>query len=74
MLEDLLFHDSSAFSEDPQSLLCIHCEDDMIKNVYRPVCKPQLDLSILLAHATLDWGIKMGMVILGYCFQESVNI
>ena len=65
MLKDLLFHDSSAFSEDPQSLICIHCEDDMIKKVYRSVRNPQLDFPILLAHATLDWGIEMDMVILG---------
>ena len=52
--KDLAFHGSCAFSENPQGLICMHCKDDMIENLYRAVGDLQIDSSISLAFATPD--------------------
>ena len=67
MAKDLPFRGSCAFSENPQGLVCMHCKDDMIENIYRPVVDLQSDSSVPLAHTTPDWGSEMDVMILGYC-------
>lgn len=74
MAKDLALHGSCAFSENPQGLICMHCKDDMIENIYRPIGDLQIDCSIPLAHTTPDWRFKMDVMIPRYCSYEGVDI
>ena len=65
--KNLAFHGRCVFSENLQGLICMHCKDDMIENIYRAVSDLQVDSSTPLAFAAPDQGSEMNLMIVGYC-------